>query len=73
MKPHSLHGLQVKEIYNFLQDDLTTEDVLLLDCQTEVYVWIGLHSNIKSKQQALTLGLVIILFICPSKCYFADK
>ncbi|XP_056846108.1 villin-1 isoform X2 [Raphanus sativus] len=48
---------KVKEIYNFVQDDLTTEDVLLLDCQTEVYVWIGLNSNIKSKQQALTLGL----------------
>ncbi|KAH0854555.1 hypothetical protein HID58_063721 [Brassica napus] len=31
--------------------------ILLLDCQTEVYVWIGLNSNIKSKQQALTLGL----------------
>ncbi|KAF8111225.1 hypothetical protein N665_0076s0212 [Sinapis alba] len=49
--------LKVKEIYNFVQDDLTTEDVLFLDCQTEVYVWIGLNSNIKSKQQALTLGL----------------
>ncbi|CAL9234875.1 unnamed protein product [Arabidopsis halleri] len=49
--------LSVKEIYNFVQDDLTTEDVLLLDCQSEVYVWIGLNSNIKSKQEALTLGL----------------
>ncbi|XP_023640601.1 villin-1 isoform X1 [Capsella rubella] len=49
--------LKVKEIYNFVQDDLTTEDVLLLDCQSEVYVWIGLNSNIKSKQEALTLGL----------------
>ncbi|XP_010414334.1 PREDICTED: villin-1-like isoform X1 [Camelina sativa] len=49
--------LKVKEIYNFVQDDLTTEDVLLLDCQSEVYVWIGLNSNLKSKQEALTLGL----------------
>nr|VDC70758.1 unnamed protein product [Brassica rapa] len=49
--------LKAKEVYNFVQDDLTTEDVLLLDCQTEVYVWNGLNSNIKSKQQALTLGL----------------
>ncbi|KAM1697997.1 hypothetical protein ACFX14_029174 [Malus domestica] len=48
---------QVKEIYNFTQDDLTTEDVLLLDCHDEIYVWIGCHSNISSKQQALTLGL----------------
>ncbi|KAH0853661.1 hypothetical protein HID58_092983 [Brassica napus] len=37
--------LKAKEVYNFVQDDLTTEDVLLLDCQTEVYVWIGLNST----------------------------
>ncbi|KAG7949492.1 hypothetical protein I3843_13G065300 [Carya illinoinensis] len=48
---------KVKEIYNFSQDDLTTEDVLVLDCHREIYVWIGCHSNIRSKQQALTLGL----------------
>ncbi|OIW09546.1 hypothetical protein TanjilG_30865 [Lupinus angustifolius] len=47
----------VKEIYNYTQDDLVTEDVLLLDCQREIYVWIGLHSVIRSKQEALSLGL----------------
>lgn len=49
---------QVKEIYNYTQDDLITEDVLLLDCQREIYVWVGLHSVVKSKQEALNLGLV---------------
>ncbi|KAJ0084553.1 hypothetical protein Patl1_31125 [Pistacia atlantica] len=48
---------KVKEIYNFTQDDLTTEDVLVLDCQREIHVWIGCHSNVKSKQEALGLGL----------------
>ncbi|KAL5580762.1 hypothetical protein UlMin_013204 [Ulmus minor] len=48
---------KVKEIYNFSQDDLTTEDVLVLDCHIELYVWIGGHSSVKSKQQALTFGL----------------
>ncbi|MBA0565002.1 hypothetical protein Golob_009902 [Gossypium lobatum] len=48
---------QVKEIYSFTQDDLTTEDVLVLDCHKEIYVWIGRHSTIKSKQEALNLGL----------------
>lgn len=47
---------KVKEIYNFTQDDLTTEDVLILNCHDEIYIWIGCHSNVKSKQQALTLG-----------------
>jgi len=49
---------QVKEIYNYTQDDLITEDVLLLDCQREIYVWVGLHSAVKSKQEALNLGQV---------------
>ncbi|KAE8666730.1 Villin-1 [Hibiscus syriacus] len=47
----------VKEIYSFDQDDLTTEDVLVLNCHKEIYVWIGRHSSIKSKQEALNLGL----------------
>ncbi|XP_020224778.1 villin-1 isoform X2 [Cajanus cajan] len=48
---------KVKEIFNYTQDDLVTEDVLLLDCQREIYVWVGLHSVVKSKQEALNLGL----------------
>ncbi|KAJ1384205.1 Villin/Gelsolin [Sesbania bispinosa] len=48
---------KVKEIYNYTQDDLITEDVLVLDCQREIYVWVGLHSVVKSKQEALNLGL----------------
>uniref|UniRef100_A0A2C9WEN3 HP domain-containing protein n=1 Tax=Manihot esculenta TaxID=3983 RepID=A0A2C9WEN3_MANES len=52
-----LELINVKEIYNFTQDDLTTEDVLLLDCHEEIYVWIGCHANVKSKQQALMFGL----------------
>ncbi|XP_061358502.1 villin-1 [Gastrolobium bilobum] len=51
---------KVKEIYNYAQDDLITEDVLLLDCQREIYVWVGLHSVVKSKQEALSLGLKFV-------------
>lgn len=47
---------KVKEIYSFTQDDLTTEDVLVLDCHKELYVWVGRHST-KSKEVALNLGL----------------
>lgn len=48
---------KVKEIFNFSQDDLTTEDVLVLNCHSEIYVWVGRHSSIDSKQTALDLGL----------------
>ncbi|XP_028779934.1 villin-1 isoform X1 [Neltuma alba] len=51
---------KVREIYNFTQDDLVTEDILLLDCQKEIYVWMGLHSVVRSKQEALNLGLKFI-------------
>ncbi|KAL6967660.1 actin filament capping, variant 2 [Sarracenia purpurea var. burkii] len=49
--------IKVKEIFNFSQDDLTTEDALVLDCHSEIYVWIGRHSSIRSKQDAFTIGL----------------
>lgn len=45
-----------KEIFNFTQDDLTTEDVLLLDCHSEIYVWVGQHASLASPEKALTLG-----------------
>ncbi|CAK9157135.1 unnamed protein product, partial [Ilex paraguariensis] len=48
---------KVKEIFNFSQDDLTTEDVLVLDCHSEIYVWLGRHSHVESKQQGLNLGM----------------
>nr|XP_027110980.1 villin-1-like isoform X2 [Coffea arabica] len=56
----SLEGdLKVKEIFNYSQDDLTTEDVLILDCHSDIYVWVGRHSSVNSKHQALTLGLFL--------------
>jgi hypothetical protein len=36
---------KVEEIFNFSQDDLTNDDVYLLDTFNEVYVWIGGESN----------------------------
>ncbi|CAN1329781.1 VLN4 [Linum perenne] len=44
------------EIYNFSQDDLMTEDIFILDCHSEVYVWVGQQVDTKSKTEALTIG-----------------
>ena len=67
----------MKEIFNFTQDDLTTEDVLILDCYREIYVWCGSHSNVRSKKQALEIGLVITIILnfsfFNSKIYILDK
>ncbi|KAL0337951.1 UNVERIFIED_CONTAM: Villin-3 [Sesamum calycinum] len=46
----------VEEIYNFSQDDLLTEDILILDTHAEVFVWIGQSVDPKEKQHALEIG-----------------
>ncbi|XP_062181406.1 villin-1-like isoform X2 [Phragmites australis] len=51
--------LKAKEVFSFCQDDLATEETLILDCK-EVYVWVGLHSDVTSKEQALNLGKMFL-------------
>ncbi|KAK1417102.1 hypothetical protein QVD17_26224 [Tagetes erecta] len=57
-KGEDLKGLpmQVAEIYNFNQDDLMTEDILILDCHTAIFLWVGQEVNSKTKPQALAIG-----------------
>ncbi|KAF5747976.1 hypothetical protein HS088_TW05G00707 [Tripterygium wilfordii] len=47
---------QVEEVYNFSQDDLLTEDILILDSHAEVFVWVGQSVNSKEKQDAFEIG-----------------
>ncbi|XLU42163.1 hypothetical protein S245_036977, partial [Arachis hypogaea] len=48
--------LKVKEIYNFFQDDLMTKDIFILDCHSEIFVWVGQGVDPKSRMQSLTIG-----------------
>ncbi|WJX83787.1 Villin-2 [Trifolium repens] len=48
--------LQEEEIYNFGQDDLLTEDILILDTHAEVFVWIGQNVDPKEKQNAFEIS-----------------
>ncbi|KAJ3676276.1 hypothetical protein LUZ60_003688 [Juncus effusus] len=48
--------LEVSEIHNFCQDDLLTEDILILDTNSEVFVWIGHSVDSKEKQKAFEFG-----------------
>ncbi|XP_051150197.1 villin-3-like [Andrographis paniculata] len=47
---------EVEEIYNFAQDDLLTEDVLILDTHAEVFVWVGQSVDPKEKQTSFEIG-----------------
>nr|XP_029124098.1 villin-2 isoform X2 [Elaeis guineensis] len=48
--------LEVTEVYNFSQDDLLTEDILILDTHAEVFVWVGQSVDSKEKQKAFDIG-----------------
>jgi hypothetical protein len=50
--------LQVTEIFNFSQDDLLPEDVMILDTHGEVFIWIGQCVEPKEKQKAFDIGQV---------------
>lgn len=47
---------QVEEVYNFTQDDLLTEDMMILDTHVEVFVWVGQSVDAKEKQSAFEIG-----------------
>ncbi|KAH1228420.1 Villin-2 [Glycine max] len=48
--------LQVEEVYNFSQDDLLPEDILILDTHAEVFIWIGHSVEPKEKRNAFEIG-----------------
>ncbi|PWA99200.1 villin headpiece, Villin/Gelsolin, ADF-H/Gelsolin-like domain protein [Artemisia annua] len=47
---------EIEEVYSFEQDDLLTEDVMILDTHAEVIVWVGQSVDPKEKQNALETG-----------------
>lgn len=50
-------GFRVEEIFDFSQDDLINEDVMILDAFDEVFVWIGRDSTQRERDMALTSAL----------------
>ncbi|KAJ6844880.1 villin-5-like isoform X2 [Iris pallida] len=54
---YSKGNLKVTEIFNFSQDDLMTEDIFILDCHSDVFVWVGQKVDSKTRSQALNIGV----------------
>ncbi|XP_057767306.1 villin-4-like [Salvia miltiorrhiza] len=48
--------LKVTEVYNFDQDDLMTEDIFILDCHADIYIWVGQQVDTKNKLNALSIA-----------------
>ncbi|XP_068661853.1 villin-2-like [Aristolochia californica] len=58
----SLHNgkFKVNEVFNFSQDDLLTEDILILDTHAEVFVWVGQSVDSKERQNAFEIGKIYV-------------
>lgn len=66
--------MQVVEIYNFTQDDLMTEDIFILDCHSDIFVWVGQQVDSKDRMHALTIGEVWLFRIClDAMLYFGSS
>ncbi|KAI4969901.1 hypothetical protein ZWY2020_000815 [Hordeum vulgare] len=48
--------LQAREIFNFTQDDMMTEDIYILDCHSCVFIWVGQHVDTNIRAHALSIG-----------------
>jgi hypothetical protein len=47
----------VQEVFNFSQDDLIDDDVMILDTFAEVFVWVGSRSSEEEKKGSLKAAL----------------
>ncbi|MCO5558070.1 hypothetical protein L7F22_011646 [Adiantum nelumboides] len=48
--------LEATEVFNFTQNDLLSEDVMILDTSNEVFAWVGENADLKEKQQAFEMA-----------------
>jgi hypothetical protein len=53
---------RVEEIFNFHQDDLIPEDVMMLDVKNEVFLWIGNDCRKEEREMSLKLAQQYIAF-----------
>ena len=53
-------GVACEEIFNFCQDDLCDDDVMLLDVTNEVFLWCGVGANENERREARTLAAAYV-------------
>ncbi|OIW14236.1 hypothetical protein TanjilG_21376 [Lupinus angustifolius] len=46
----------VERMLDLIKDNLMTEDIFILDCRSEIFLWVGKQVDLKSRAQALTIG-----------------
>jgi hypothetical protein len=53
-------NFEVEEIFDFDQEDLIPEDVMLLDTYNEVFVWVGEEANAVEKKESLKTAMAYV-------------
>lgn len=49
------------EVHNFTQDDLLSDDVMILDFHNVIYVWVGQHTSPDNKGHTLDIAKVLLI------------
>lgn len=47
------------EVHNFTQDDLLSDDIMIMDCHNVLYEWVGQHASSEEKEHSLDVGKVL--------------
>jgi len=50
-------NFDVEEIFDFTQEDLISDDIMLLDAWSEIFLWIGNGANVEEKKAALEMAI----------------
>jgi hypothetical protein len=50
-------NFDVEEIFDFSQEDLISDDIMLLDAWNEIFLWIGNGANVDEKKAALEMAI----------------
>ncbi|PVD37426.1 hypothetical protein C0Q70_00016 [Pomacea canaliculata] len=50
-------SVKAEELYDFVQEDLIPEDVMMLDCWDCIYLWVGKGSNKVEQEEAQHLAI----------------
>ena len=53
--------LQLKEIFNFTQEDFMSDEIMIVDCYTDIFVWVGQATSPQLKLRSFDLGQVIFV------------
>ena len=51
----------MEEVSNFVQNDLVTEDVMILDIGDTLFIWLGRDSNRQEREAVLTTAKEYLL------------